>query len=206
MRHPFSLLFLLLLFACMQLLVLPGWASDVPPAGDTTPLQSPIMPEPAPAAVADPVAPKRKDDELTDPIMPTMGRIVLHRGRDGLFRPAIVTHVWGVFCVNLFVFGKDSSDVEAGPRTSVTHADPAQEPDCLDSWNWMPYQLGQQKKTEAVIAATNPDELAALRDDLATALATIAVQAEAIAALRAEYDATKGHVQRIGECPGLKLF
>lgn len=118
----FPLAFICLL-ACMSLALLgsPAWASDVPPPGDTTPLQSPTVPEPAPAAVADPVAPKRRDDE------------------------------------------PESKDDPIGM-------------------------------------------IEVLRADLATALATIAIQAEALTALRAEYEITKGHVQRIGECPGLKLF
>lgn len=76
-------------------------------------------------------------------ITPTIGRIVLHRGKDGQIRPAIVTHVWGEFCINAQVFPKDNGDKEAGVKTSLTHADPEQEPGCLDSWHWMPYQKQQ---------------------------------------------------------------
>lgn len=75
--------------------------------------------------------------------IPTIGRIVLHRGADQQVRPAIVTHVWGPMCLNLHVFGKDSSDPHAGIHTSVTHAEPEEEPGCFPSWHWMPYQKQQ---------------------------------------------------------------
>lgn len=200
MRHPFSLLFLLLLFACMQLLVLPGWASDVPPAGDTTPLQSPIVPEPAPAAVADPVAPKRKEDEIP----PTVGRIVLYVLPEGMrgageIRPAIIVRVFpecdGITLINLQVFqdgGNDDiardydSPVDVTWRTSVHHDQDGKQP---GTWHWMPYQIGQSKQLP-----------------VAPIVAELGILAAELSALRAEYDATKGHVQRIGECPGLKLF
>jgi hypothetical protein len=131
-------------------------------------------------------------DVAKEAMKPTIGRIVHHRGNDGEIRPAIVTHVWGPLCLNLFVFPKDGSDKESGIKTSVTHADPAEEPGCLNSWNWMPYQVGQQQKTEAVIAATNPEELAALRAELQ--------------ALKDRQCTTEGHVHRIGSQPGVKLF
>lgn len=71
---------------------------------------------------------------------PSIGRIVLYRGKDGLVRPAIVTQVHGQFCVNLNVFGHTSADNETGIHTSVTHAQPDQEPGCFPSWHWMPSQ------------------------------------------------------------------
>lgn len=79
-------------------------------------------------------------------IDPTIGRIVLYRGSDGHTRPAIVTHAHGPFCINAHVFGKNATDPETGVHTSVTHADPEQEPGCFPSWHWMPYQLGQAAK------------------------------------------------------------
>lgn len=82
----------------------------------------------------------------TTHITPTIGRIVWYRGADGETRAAIVTQVNGDFNVNLFVFGRTPADPEQGPQVSVTHADPEQEPGCLLSWHWMPYQLGQAKK------------------------------------------------------------
>lgn len=78
--------------------------------------------------------------------IPTIGRIVYYRGRDGEIRAAIVTYVHGLFCINVNVFGRDSSDSEAGSHTSVTHAQPDDEPGCFPSWHWMPYQL--QKAAE----------------------------------------------------------
>ena len=74
---------------------------------------------------------------------PTIGRIVLFRGSDGEDRPAIVTHVWSDFCVNLYVFPKDSSDTNTGPRTSVTHIGPEtnEQPTTGPSWRWMPFQI-----------------------------------------------------------------
>jgi hypothetical protein len=83
---------------------------------------------------------------MTEHINPTVGRIVLYRGSDGEIRPAIVTRVWGPFCINVQVFGRDGSDAEAGSKTSVTHADPVAEPRCAPSWHWMPYQLAQATK------------------------------------------------------------
>jgi hypothetical protein len=93
----------------------------------------------------------------TIPVLtPTIGRIVYYRGREGTIRAAIVTQVHGIFCLNLHVFGIDSSDAEAGPKTSVTHAQPEQEPSCYPSWHWMPYQLGQAAKSVEVAAAKGP--------------------------------------------------
>jgi hypothetical protein len=91
-----------------------------------------------------------------EPIIPTIGRIVLHRGADDQIRPAIVTHVWGVHCLNLQVFPKDSSDKVAGTHTSVTHADPAEEPGCKPSWHWMPYQKQQAAAGTSVHATPAP--------------------------------------------------
>lgn len=76
-----------------------------------------------------------------DHITPTVGRIVLYRGADGETRPAIVTRVHGPFCINANVFPRDHVDPEAGFKSSLTHADPAEEPGCKPSWHWMPYQL-----------------------------------------------------------------
>lgn len=76
------------------------------------------------------------------PPIPTIGRIVLFVGEDGQDRPAIVTHVWSQFCVNLNVFPKDGPDTHAGIRTSVTHAGPeTNEATPPGTWHWMPYQI-----------------------------------------------------------------
>lgn len=71
-----------------------------------------------------------------NPTSPKLGQPVIHRGADGQFRAAIVTHVWGPMCLNLFVFGKDGGDAVAGTHTSVTHADPKEEPGCKPSWDY----------------------------------------------------------------------
>ena len=82
-----------------------------------------------------------------DPIMPSLGRIVLFRGSDNVTRPAIVTAVHGIFCINIHVFGRASDDKEAGVKTSVTHADPIEEPGCFPSWHWMTYQVQAQAQS-----------------------------------------------------------
>lgn len=84
----------------------------------------------------------------TTHIKPTLGRIVWYRGEDGEFRAAIITGVNSDFNVNLNVFGHHASDVQCGPKDSVTHANPEKEPLCFPSWGWMPYQLDQAKKAE----------------------------------------------------------
>jgi hypothetical protein len=82
----------------------------------------------------------------TTHITPTTGRIVWYRGKDGMTRAAIVAFVNGPFNVNLYVFGLHAADPECGPKDSVTHADPEQEPGCYQSWHWMPYQKQQAEK------------------------------------------------------------
>lgn len=78
-----------------------------------------------------------------NPIVPTVGRIVLfrHQRRNGeqFIRPAIITHVWSENCINLFVFPGDSSEVEAtGVVTSVLYDDTES---ISRTWYWMPYQI-----------------------------------------------------------------
>lgn len=85
-------------------------------------------------------------------IAPSIGRIVWYRGKDGNVRAAIVTRVHGDFCLNLYVFGLDGLDVDCCMKEDVTHADPEQEPDCLPSWHWMPYQVEQAKRHAASLA------------------------------------------------------
>lgn len=89
----------------------------------------------------------------TTHIKPTLGRIVWYRGDDGEFRAAIITGVNSDFNVNLNVFGHHAIDVQCGPKDSVTHADPEQEPLCFPSWGWMPYQVEQAKKQADTVAA-----------------------------------------------------
>ncbi len=113
--------------------------------------------------------------------MPTIGRTVLYRGKDGRIRPAIVTHVWGEFCINLEVFRKDTQDTEGGVYTSVTHADPEQEPGCMPSWHWMDYQK-----------AVHAGEIAAARHALAEPVAAGPSLADVHAAL-VELGRRSGH-------------
>lgn len=108
------------------------------PAAKPAPETAPAAPAPAPQ----PAAP-------IPHIVPTIGRVVHYRGKDGETRAAIVTRVYGPFCINVHVFAREPGDAEAGDKTSVTHADPAQEPACYPSWHWMPFQLGQAAKTSA---------------------------------------------------------
>jgi len=89
-------------------------------------------------------------------IKPTLGRIVWYRGEDGEFRAAIVVGVNSDFNVNLQVLGHHAGDTQCGPMDSVTHADPEQEPLCFPSWHWMPYQVEQAKKAEAMLPASHP--------------------------------------------------
>ena len=75
--------------------------------------------------------------------IPTIGRIVLYRAKDGEDRPAIITQVHTQFCVNLYVFPKSSTDMLCGAMNSVTHIGPetGETPGKEPSWRWMPYQL-----------------------------------------------------------------
>lgn len=85
-------------------------------------------------------------------ITPTPGRIVWYRGADGEIRPAIVTKGNGPFNADLYVFPLASSDRDCGHKGTVTHADPEQEPGCLSSWHWMPYQKQQAEKHATEVA------------------------------------------------------
>ena len=78
---------------------------------------------------------------MSDLPIPTTGRIVLYRGKDGAVRPAIVVAAHGPLCVTLNAFPMCGGDPEAGVHTSVTNAQPDQEPGCFPSWHWMPYQI-----------------------------------------------------------------
>lgn len=97
----------------------------------------------------------------TQHITPTIGRTVYYRGIDGITRPAIVTAVHSLFSVNLHVFGSAAIDpVMTGMHEAVTHADPEQDPSCLNSWHWMPYQKEQAAKSAIAAGAL---DLAGLR-------------------------------------------
>lgn len=90
------------------------------------------------------------------PPRPTPGRIVYYVPKypvDGGVRPAIVVRVYSDVCVSLQVFTDGSNDGPGAEANGVMHVtsvmqDPTgQQP---RSWHWMPYQVGQAQKTDAV--------------------------------------------------------
>lgn len=115
---------------------------------------------------------------MSKTIEPTVGRIVWYRDTDGATRAAIVVGVNSKFNVNLFVFGYSSSDLIGGMKDSVTHADPAIEPRCLPSWDWMPYQKQQvEKHTSEAVRADAPKTSAMPTSDLTFGSALNALKA-----------------------------
>lgn len=96
----------------------------------------------------------------TTHITPTTGRIVWYRGADGEIRPAIVIKGNGPYNADLYAFPLNASDADCGVKSTVTHADPEQEPGCLQSWHWMPYQIGQAKKHQAEAGISEPELVA----------------------------------------------
>lgn len=83
-------------------------------------------------------------------IKPSVGRVVWYRPAGATHLPphaALITHVWSDVCVNLAVF-----DAEGKPyaRTSVPLAQADGAPPVGSFAEWMPYQLGQAAKTEAL--------------------------------------------------------
>lgn len=93
---------------------------------------------------------------MSTTIIPTPGRIVWYRGADGEIRAAIVVRVNGQFNLNLYVFPLHGTDTDCCLKEGVTHADPEQEPSCLSSWHWMPYQKHQAEKHEAALPPSHP--------------------------------------------------
>jgi hypothetical protein len=83
---------------------------------------------------------------MSNHITPTPGRIVWYRGADGEIRPAIVIKGNGPYNADLYVFPLNAADTDCCLKSTVTHADPEQEPGCLSSWHWMPYQKQQAEK------------------------------------------------------------
>ena len=71
-----------------------------------------------------------------DHVRPTIGRIVLYRGKNMQTRPAIITHVHETYYINVYVFGKDSDDDEHGIQTLIPHEDTVQNPNSFFSWHW----------------------------------------------------------------------
>ena len=69
---------------------------------------------------------------------PSLGACVLFRGRDNRPRAAVVVQVHGRHCVGLYVYGESPEDEEIGHHSSVTLADPIEEPGCFPSWYFIP--------------------------------------------------------------------
>lgn len=83
-------------------------------------------------------------DNLSSPITPTVGRVVLVRGAyvndDEPTRefPALVTRVWSDNCINVHIFNERDGGLVA---TSVTYnSDPESHANYV-AWRWMDYQL-----------------------------------------------------------------
>lgn len=88
------------------------------------------------------------------PITPSVGRIVLVRGKLVLpgepIRevPGIVTRVWGQNCINIQIF----ADGTTGHLTSVPFVDGENEA-VEFAWRWMPYQVQTAAKAAEQVAA-----------------------------------------------------
>lgn len=84
-------------------------------------------------------------------IKPTVGRVVwFWPGRkDESLQPqaAIVVHVWSETCVNLAVF--DANGVASSHTSILLHQEGNSQPTAYFA-EWMPYQIGQAAKTEAL--------------------------------------------------------
>lgn len=83
-------------------------------------------------------------------IKPTVGRVVWFyvygqgQGHKGPLA-ALVTKVWSDRVVNLAIFDEDGSQ---WPQTSVRLVQENEETPGSNYCTWMPYQIGQAKKTE----------------------------------------------------------
>lgn len=100
-----------------------------------------------------------------DHAKPTVGRVVyfvLPNGakRMGEIRPAIITRV-NPDSVNLSVICDGSND-DGGAPTWVGSVKLDQETKAEGTWHWMPYQIGQAKKTEEV-SGSLAEQVAELR-------------------------------------------
>jgi hypothetical protein len=89
-------------------------------------------------------------------IKPTIGRVVWYHppftpdsGTNELTLAAIVAYVWSDTCVNLAIF--DQNGVAHSQTSVFMYQGEGERPAC-SYCEWMPYQLGQAAKTEAVIA------------------------------------------------------
>lgn len=94
-------------------------------------------------------------------IKPTIGRVVWFypAGRkDQVPLAAIVTAVWGDRCVNLSIFERNGVPMSHPPTSVqlVQEGDSIPEDangNCCTHCTWMPYQIGQAAKHEALAAA-----------------------------------------------------
>ena len=91
-------------------------------------------------------------------IKPTVGRVVrfwMKKPADETVQPraALIAHVWGDYCVNLASFDEDGNAVK-DPPTSIRLVQQGEQAPDFPHCTWMPYQTGQQKKTEAAEAAS----------------------------------------------------
>lgn len=86
-------------------------------------------------------------------IKPTVGRVVWYyppgckQGEQPL--PALVAHVWGDDCVNLAIFDANGVPYQKPPTSVYLAQEGAEVPSGGNYCTWMPYQMGQAKKTEA---------------------------------------------------------
>jgi hypothetical protein len=87
-------------------------------------------------------------------IKPTVGRVVHYyppgRTTDKQPQSALIAHVWSDTCVNLAIFDDNGSPVQKPPTSILLVQDGNEVPSGGGYCCWMPYQLGQAAKTEAV--------------------------------------------------------
>ena len=103
---------------------------------------------------------------MRDIIKPTIGRVVHYytnsSGRDVVQHDdtepmaAIITYVWSDDMVNLAVFDHNGN---AHSMTSITLRQPDRPVPMYEHCAWMPYQIGQAKKTEELAAALREGRL-----------------------------------------------
>ena len=90
-------------------------------------------------------------------ITPTVGRVVWYRprghGENEQPLAAIVAHVWSDTCVNLAIFDANGSPMANPPTSVLLLQDGNERPTGGQYCEWMPFQKGQAKKTEAAEAA-----------------------------------------------------
>jgi hypothetical protein len=92
-------------------------------------------------------------------ITPTVGRVVWFypRGSKPSDQPhaAIIAHVWSDTCVNLAIFDANGQPYPQGHTSILLIQEGSEVPSGGNYCTWMPYQLGQAAKYEALAAAKN---------------------------------------------------